>query len=445
MTRRTLFLVCMTAGCFCVALRAQGPRDVQAHPNPLIPLQVELIAPLDANKVSAGDRVFVRVRAEWSDPACHLRDGSVIAGHILNVERRSKENKGSSLAIDFDHADCDGRNLPIQFILLAVVAAPPVIESRSILDSSDSFGVLNAHPFMPVSTPGSVAPVGLQKLQEDKLTNDLRSDAMTRDKQSNARGPAIIQPGQVIGFRKIVLSVGTGSKGASVLSSVKGNVHLDRATQLMLTIKKDVARVPEPAIASKIAQPSSADTASLAAHETTPIAVSPLVPEVDETSICNAPCSLVPESDELKPSHASVTLPTSTLGFKYHDRRPFPTFGFESTLFYLDAGNVLFTYDPHNLRQRSPIGFGTESIRTVRAVLLDSAKLSVKRIVDWKIQGIWPIHLACRSRSNSRSYGPFAALSWSRSHSPSRDSCPRSTQLYFDFSLRKPHRCWHIA
>jgi hypothetical protein len=117
-------------------------------------------------------------------------------------------------------------------------------------------------------------------------------------------------------------------------------------------------------------------------------ASSPITPaEVDETSICTAPCSLVPDSVGPAPVHASRSLSTTQIGYVPHDRREYAAFDFESTLNFLDAQNLLFTYDPHKLRQRISIGLCAESVHTVRAVLLDPATLKVKRIVGWQIQG----------------------------------------------------------
>jgi hypothetical protein len=57
------------------------------------------------------------------------------------------------------------------------------------------------------------------------------------------------------------------------------------------------------------------------------------------------------------------------------------------TLIYLDSENLLFTFDPHNLRERHASGLRTESMRTVRAILFGPKTLTIKRVREWQVQG----------------------------------------------------------
>lgn len=368
-----------------------------------MPLFTELVAPLDARKLTVGSPVFATVMADWSDPACHLKNGSTIGGHVVEVKQDSKQDKGSSFTIDFDHADCSGQNVPIHFLLLALATAPPVTEGRSFLDSSDSFGVLNASPLSNNShsvvgnvVPSSASP--LQAMASSKMNFDLRSDAMERDKPTN-NAPSVIEPGKVLGLSKAIkLTVASGQQANSILSSASGNLRLEQSTRLMLSVKHDPHSTPGPTLEAAVsASPAlGAAPAPLALPTVTPATPPPpRVPEINETSLCTDSCSLVPDEEAVTPSHATAMLSTRALGFISHDSQISPSFGFESALFYLDAKNILFTYDPHRLRQRIPSGYSSDSVRTVRAVLLDSSRLTVKRMMDWKIEGdgeyIWRV------------------------------------------------------
>ena len=115
------------------------------------------------------------------------------------------------------------------------------------------------------------------------------------------------------------------------------------------------------------------------------LAVAP--PPPDETEICSASCSVVPPPARSEIAKAALTLPAGTFGFVPHDRREYTAFDYESTLTYIDEHNLLFTFDPHKLRQRLPSGFRGESMRKIRAVLLDPTTLRIKKIREWQVQG----------------------------------------------------------
>ena len=381
MMHRALLCICTIAVLISFS-RAQSSREKQDRRiNPQAPLQAELLAPVDANKLSLGAPVFAKARVDWNDPSCHLRTGSAVSGHIVAIEKRTKQSKGSSLAIAFDHADCDGRIAPIQFTLFAIIAAPEVDEGAPLRDSATNLGASSTQPHMSLGSGGSSAHAATPIASKD--------DMSLNGKSSDDNTPKVIQAGQVIGLKKFTLSVGTGPDGASVLTSLKDNIRLEGATQLVLMPRGSVAPTPKPSVAENSTPPDlTAAVTPPPPPEPKPAPLPPPPPpEIDETSICTAPCTLVPDSTDLAAVHASRTLSTAAFGFVPHDTREYSAFDYESTITYLDAQNLLFTYDPHKLRQRFPAGIRTESMRTVRAVLLDPATLKIKKMVDWQIQG----------------------------------------------------------
>jgi hypothetical protein len=380
MMRRALLSI-YTIVILITFLRAQPTRKNQDRKiSPQAPLQVDLLAPVDAGKIALGAPVLAKARVDWNNPTCHLRIGSVVVGHIVAIEKRSKQNKGSSLTIAFDHADCEGRITPFQFTLFALIATPSIDEGIPMRDTSTQLGSASTAPHVggggATTSTRNAAPAIASK--DDMSLNGKFDDDNT---------PKVILAGQVIGLKKVTLSVGTGPDGASVLTSLKDNIRLEGATQLVL-VPRPAADPPPAATASE--KPTSSTLTATATPPPPPepkLVPPPPPPEIDETSICTAPCSLVPSSADAAAVHASRTLSASVFGYVPHDSREFTAFDFQSTLTYLDAKNLLFTYDPHKLRQRFPAGVRTESMRTVRAVLLDPSTLKVKKIVDWQVQG----------------------------------------------------------
>jgi hypothetical protein len=347
-----------------------------------VPLQADLLAPLDAGKLVRGAAVLAKARVDWNNPACHLRAGAIVIGHIVDLERRSKQNRGSSFTVAFDHAECEGSVTPFSFTLFAIIAYPELDEGVPMVSTADVYGrggMTSGHGGVPMPAPTKLG---------------MGSDMLARRGERKDLTPATIESGQVVGLKKISLRVGSGPGGASIVSSPKDNVRLEGATQLVLMPSSTVTPSPQVSVAGVFGNSTSSATptppsvptpnpTTIATNAVTPVAA----PEVDETSICAAPCSLVPDAPGPALPSASSSLSTTVLGFTTHDRREYEAFDFEATLSFLSAQNLLFTYDPHRLRQRTPHGIGGEFVRTVRAVLLDSSTLHVKQIFDWKIQG----------------------------------------------------------
>ncbi|WP_353071786.1 hypothetical protein [Tunturiibacter gelidiferens] len=343
------------------------------------PIQVELLAALDVGKLSPGASVFAKARVDWNQPNCHLRAGSMVVGHVVDLEKRSKLNKGSSLTVAFDHADCDGHISPLPLTLFALIAVPHVDEGIPLADTGARFGAASSNPHFGMGRSTAPAPPPVNS----------KDDMSVRGNSVEDKTPKVIQAGQVIGLKKVTLSVGTGPDGASVLSSLKDNIRLEGATQLILMPQSSIVVRPGPALEAKSDSPAlgSESPSPALAPAPAPPPPPPPPPEIDETSICTTSCSTVPTETSTVSANASLSISAALFGFSPHDSREFSAFDYESTVTYLDSQNLLFTYDPHKLRQRFPAGIRTESMRTIRAVLLDPATLKVKKIVDWQVQG----------------------------------------------------------
>src|ERR1700679_1500620 len=123
MTSRRLLFLFASLSCICGFARAQGEHEgLDRVLSAQAPLQADLLAALDAAKLTRGATVLAKARVNWSNPACRLHAGAIVIGHVIDLERRSKQSKGSSVTIAFDHAECDGIVIPFSFTLFAIVA-----------------------------------------------------------------------------------------------------------------------------------------------------------------------------------------------------------------------------------------------------------------------------------------------------------------------------------
>jgi hypothetical protein len=334
----SLILLCPIVPCSA----QHSPDEKQHRINPQIPLLAELLIPLNAGKLVRGTPVLAKTRLDWQSPTCLLRTGALVSGRIVDFERRSKQNKGSSLTILFDRANCDGHLSPVSLTLVGLIVAPQMDEERPLLDS----GFVNGSAIQTI--PGFPNNIPQARLAY--------SNAMSaRIGEYNANGPSHIAPGAVIGLSKVTLSVGTGPEGSSVLTAIKGNILLERETT-QLVLMPNAAAVPgDDSTATARAEPPSRPPAPISTGvlKLEPSPASP--PETDETEICTAPCSVVPSAIGHELPQASGTLSAAHFGYTPHDHREYRTFDYESTLIYLDSDNLLFTFDPHSapaLRQR---------------------------------------------------------------------------------------------
>lgn len=348
--------------------------------SPIRPLQVALLRSLDSGRAAKGESVLAKAIVDWHNLNCHVRPGGTVSGHILEIVPKSKDSKGSMITIGFDHADCDGQVSTIDVQLYAIVAMPPRDEGFALVDRS---GVLGGWAPKAPLTMGA-APSSPPRPPTDATGSDFSMRNVTADD-----GPKRIEAGGVVGLKQVTLSIGTGIDGASVLTREKGNIRLEQDTQLVL--------MPTAGRGAKETRPAGASVKPLLeAVATAKPATSNAVPEdkaeIDETAVCKEACNVV--GQVMPGAHASKTLAIADLGSLPHNHGSYRGFGFESTIHYLDANHLLFTYDPHRMRHRNASGIRSESMRTIRAVLLDASTLSVKKIVEWEVQGegqyLWP-------------------------------------------------------
>ena len=68
----------------------------------LAPVQAELVQRLDASRVKVGDPILAKLQSPWKSPACDLRTGSIIEGHIVTQRAHSKTEKISELGVIFE-------------------------------------------------------------------------------------------------------------------------------------------------------------------------------------------------------------------------------------------------------------------------------------------------------------------------------------------------------
>lgn len=368
--------------------------------NSVKPLQTELIAPLDISHIHLGSPVLVRVDLEWAGLGCTLRAGSIIQGHVVEITKRSKGVKDSVLQLAFDAADCEAHHEnSFPFTLVAVVG----FEGGT--SSPGQSGVSEAPPLADALGNEIGGPRG--GFRSVSSASAINSAFSTPIRQL----PSQISPGAVLGVRKTVLSVGTGEQGATVIKAFGRDLRLEQGTSLILTHRvlseNAIAKATFPARGTEMtaARPGALSVSATGGGGSEMVATGFLraenanapthpailfpVPEIpDETNICTATCNVVDgfgSGAKIQDSTAIASIPLTKLGYLPRNKREIDTFNHDTTLTYLDSHTLLCTFDPHMLRERA--GLDQDGVRRVKAVLVDTETHSIKRVMEWRVQG----------------------------------------------------------
>jgi hypothetical protein len=130
-----------------------------------------------------------------------------------------------------------------------------------------------------------------------------------------------------------------------------------------------------------------------------PVANESLAVMKDETEICRDDCSGFADvagagGVVAGGRQSAAVLQVTRLGYRPKMLGVATTFDHETTVTFLSSRELLLTFDPHRLRERTGEAWHAGSRRLVRAVLIDAQTRRVTRVVDWQVDGdgqyLWP-------------------------------------------------------
>jgi hypothetical protein len=367
-------------------------------------VQAELVQRLDASIVKIGDPILAKLQVAWKGPACDLRAGAIIQGHVVTQRAHSKTEKTSEIGVIFEKGQCGGRDMEPLFLTVAAVVAPsgysdnPGVEELQSLSSAVGL-TLNGN----VTRQGGGNTMRSVSQAADTVYYEPRPD----------KAPSTLKPGQVVGIPHLAISVGQGAGGASIFSSSGRNVKLSPGTQFVL--------VPNLRAETNLA--AEAGTANVTSSNRLPPPAELAASDIaNETEVCAASdCSVAPADSRLdeRTHGAPMILPLKGLGYMPRTAdREMSSFGYDASIAYLGPNQFLFTFNPHTLVPRS----GTEAdsfrkLRLERGVLIDLEKNEIVKTVDWRVPDsgryLWAIGLdrvLIHVGQELRVYGPGLKL-----------------------------------
>ena len=344
------------------------------------PIQAELIGRLNVRHLASGATVFAKVTADWIGPDCVLRRDAILEGQVEIAIPQARGTHGSTLALAFTRAQCNGVDLkPFEMVLGAVAAAP--LEFTNITNSAhfpSSFS--NPHPSGMTAGFGS-AGTGDLSTTHLEFTGVRHSFPM----RSN------LEPGAVIEIKGLKLQVGTGPNRSSVLTSRDHDVFLNVFTQFLL-VPASLAFLP---VASQLGASGSEGDLVLSRPMRSPTVPAPPPPDNFET--CAPPgCAIdLPETVNDTAGQAASTIAIGSIGYAPRSHKVIADFDDEESLAWLGQHELLLTFNPHTLIHRSGPAASGAPVRMIRAVLFDAGNHNVLRAVDWEVPDwrryIWPL------------------------------------------------------
>ena len=383
------------------------------------PVWAEIVQRLDSGKVKVGDPILAKLVLAWKSPACDLRAGAIIQGHVVTQKAHSHTEKTSEIGVVFESGQCGGRDMKPLFLTVAAVVAQPA-SGYSDLPDTDELRPLSSAVGLVLNAPvPGTGATGVRSVSQ--------AAAAVYAEPSRAKAPIAVMPGQVVGIPHLAIAVGQAADGASILSSSGHNVQLNPGTLFAL--------VPNlRAGTTVVADTKSANPDSATANPVAKVTEIPPPSIADETELCVVPDCTEAFADSPADrgiQNAQITLSLKGLGYvpPLSDRE-MPGFDYDASIAYLGPNHLLFIFNPHILVPRS----GQEAanfpkLRIVRGVLIDLENKKIVKTVDWRVPDsgryLWPVgenRVVIHVGQELRVYGPGLQL---------RNQIPLGGQLAF--------------
>ena len=174
-----------------------------------------VVGGLDSARLKPGQTVSLRVMRDWISPVCILRSRSNLYGHVLS-STSSKTAGASTLAIVFDHGDCEGRARQELLLRLIGVAGG---DARSEALHND----------LPTEVSGGSRQIRSAAINQGNLDDNSAAPELA---------PALIHPGSVSGLPHLKLTPEGGPQCSALLTSQERSVHLASGTELIMTVQQ---------------------------------------------------------------------------------------------------------------------------------------------------------------------------------------------------------------
>ena len=205
----------------------------------------ELTKSIDAKKAKSGDQFTAKVLNDLrSESGVVVPRGSKLVGHVTEAKPRAKGESDSILGIAFDKIEVkNGQEIPVHAAIQAV-ARPQTAAMESASTSGGGGGNSNPSGYGGMS-PGGRSSGSMPSPQAGGNAGGQGTGMPSGAPSGAEAGPEAPTGGNsgggltstsrgVMGMEGVTLNASQGQ--GSVLTSSRGNVHLDSGTQMVLRV-----------------------------------------------------------------------------------------------------------------------------------------------------------------------------------------------------------------
>jgi hypothetical protein len=212
-------------------------------------LNAELNSSLDSKKAKAGDKVEAHTTEAVKNGAQTIvPKGAKLEGHVTEATARSKGDRGSTLAIQFDKAiPKKGEEIPLNVTILAIAAPESDFPGGSPGPGSDPMANAGgaAAGGSPMSPSRPQNPTSGIPNSANSPPGSLAGSTNSSSGGPNGRGPLPANSRGVFGLNGVQLMADPSKANqATMITSAGKNVHLDSGTRLLLVAQAEVPATP---------------------------------------------------------------------------------------------------------------------------------------------------------------------------------------------------------
>lgn len=217
-------------------------------------ISAELLTTLDARRARPGQRVIARVTEDVrQDGRTVIRRGSRLIGHVVRAEASSDASAGSTLEVAFDRVVTGKTTADLNAVMTSIISAPRQPQAESFPEPEP----------MPSAAPAPAPAASGGRPAGGLVGGAVGAVGATVDSTLNTAGNVARSGGAVAGAADAAATLNAASRlagievrpsaeasaGASnstVLSTRRGNLHLDSGTRIELQVvgQASVSRQP---------------------------------------------------------------------------------------------------------------------------------------------------------------------------------------------------------
>lgn len=224
------------------ASQAQTAGTPKIAPGSVIPVQ--LTKTVDAKKAKTGDEVVAKVTQDMKTQTGEVLvpKDTKVTGHVTEAQARTKDEKQSELAIDFDHANLKGQDIQLPMSIQAVIGPQNNASSAPGGNDAGASASAGGGSPSPSASSGRGGMGGSQQSQQPQAPSAApppESAPSNAGKSGQGAYPPInAQTQGVIGLPNVTLSPAQSGAQGPVMSSEKSNVKLESGTMLLLKVNQ---------------------------------------------------------------------------------------------------------------------------------------------------------------------------------------------------------------